>query len=103
MGFGPYFEIPHRIDERDALVTMRPPKDGDAAEMARLMQDFTVQQFLFLQGGMTEKDEEDFFERCRTSREHVLWAISVAYEDQPEELVGVTSLHRQRSTRAGPG
>lgn len=99
MGFGPRFEIPHRIDNQDLTVIMRPAQNGDAAEMARLLGDFTVQQFVYIQGGMTPRDEEEFFEKVRTSRDQVLWVISVKHTDEIEPVIGITSLLKQRGNR----
>jgi RimJ/RimL family protein N-acetyltransferase len=99
MGFGPRFEIPYRIDNQDVTVVMRPAQDGDAVEMARLLGDFTVQQFVYIQGGMTPKDEEEFFEKVRTSRDQILWVVGVQHADETETVVGITSLLKQRGNR----
>ncbi|WP_427923855.1 GNAT family N-acetyltransferase [Streptomyces sp. cg40] len=99
MGFGPRFEIPHTIDGEKVVVVMRPAHDGDAEKMAALLQDFTVQQFLYIQGGVTPKDEAEVFERARTSREQVLWIVSLVRDTESESIVGMTSLRKHRGNR----
>ncbi len=90
--------MPHRCDKQDVTLIMRPAQDGDAARLAELLGDFTVQQFLFLQGGPTTQDEQDFLERLRTTSEEIVWMVALRREAEgPEEFVGLTSLRRQRN------
>jgi RimJ/RimL family protein N-acetyltransferase len=102
MGFGPRFELPHKVGSQDVTVVMRPAREGDGADMARYLEDFTVQQFVLLQGGMTPRDEDDYLEKARTNADVILWVVTVKDGDT-ETLVGVTGLVRQAGNRLSSG
>lgn len=102
MGYGPYFEIPHVIDGETVTVVMRPVREGDGKTYAKLLEDFTVQQYVSMQGGPTPKDEEGYFERTRTDDASIFWMITLQ-RGQQEELVGSTSLHLRTGNRLTSG
>lgn len=106
MGFGPRFDVSHTLGKGDAarevIVTMRPAREGDGADLARYLEDFTVQQFVMLQGGPTVRDEDEWLERTRANADIIAWIVTVTDGEQ-ETLVGTTALQRQPGNRLTSG
>lgn len=99
MGFGPRFEIPHRIRGCPVVITMRPARDGDAEGLASLRAGYATQQFVFARGGKCVKDEEEFLEQARVSRNEILWVVGLERENEAESIAGITRLASHRGNR----
>ncbi len=92
MVYGPRweFELPGEVA---ATVIMRPYNGSDdAREMARLLQDGVVLDFVSLGHAPTEQEERSHFEEVGQNSKVVDWMVAIRHDDV-EELVGVTSLH----------
>lgn len=102
MGFGPRFEAEHTVGSESFTVIMRGYSEGDAMVLAGMLDDYRMQQFVHLSGSPTVKDEEEWLERVRTSKDQTIWMICVRQQDE-ETLVGSTSLAWSGSQRLCSG
>lgn len=70
--------------------TMEPLLASDAALIATGMQSYEVARTLGLPSAQVERDEDEWFERCRTDTDSIMWSLRV--DDEP---IGITSLHKR--------
>lgn len=72
--------------------SMEPLQPSDSAKIAAGMQSYELARTLGLPSAQTERDEDEWFERCRIDDASVMW--SLRFEGEP---IGITSLHRKPS------
>lgn len=91
MVYGPRWEF----ELADFTVVMRPARlPDDAKDMTRLLEDRVVHEGVTLTHSPSLPEELAHFKLAQTDKHNFHWMIVVRPEGQPEELVGVTSLHK---------
>lgn len=85
------FGFSMRVITDDGLeFTMEPLQVSDSAKIAAGMQSYEVARTLGLPSAPTERDEDEWFEKCRIDTGSVVW--SLRFEGEP---IGITSLNRK--------